>query len=274
VNAYDAITVPDQSSKGTKCPSTMNEFFSQYEAVTPKRIDHVYAFDNIVLVDAVFRMGERDITFAFAFERSPDGKLQYAPCPERTAAYAAVRSWLSDPRAGDEFSPRCPPEVVERATHRVPFGPDPAQAMALLLRGAPIEKPGDLRDTADRVTAAIDGIERAVAAKDMRALQKHMAKKGAEVAEWWRTASAQERAAHAEALTGLEPFFVFDASPLVIAYARQNGDIRMMYFVPAADGRLIWTNSALVTEADGLFKRGPLYESASLPNPFSNYRIN
>jgi hypothetical protein len=92
--------------------------------------------------------------------------------------------------------------------------------------------------------------------------------------EWWSAASTKERAAYDDALEGAEPFFIFDASPLVIAYVRQNRQIQVMHFVPAADGRLVWTNSTLFTEANDLFKRGPLRESAALPSPFSNYRIN
>jgi hypothetical protein len=273
--AYDAITVPEQSSKGKKCPSTMKEFFAQFEGVTPQRIDHVYEFEDLTLVDAVLRMPDRDVTFAFAFERSTDGKLLYAPCAERTPFYAAVRTWLSDPRAGDEFSPRCSPEVVEHATHRVPFSSDPARAGALLLRGAPIDDPGDLRATAAKVTVAVKAIERAAAARDVRALQKQMAEKGGEdMVKSLSQASPKDRAAYADALTGLEPFFVFDASPLVIAYVRQKGAIRTMYFIPGSGGRLIWTNGTLFTETDGLFKRGPLDQSASLPKPFSTYRIN
>jgi hypothetical protein len=273
--AYNTMTVTEQSGAGRKCPQTMKEFFSEFEGFTLQRIEHVYAFDGLVLVDAVLRMPERDFTFAYAFERGPQSNLKFAPCSERTPFYAAVRSWLSDPRVGDEFNPRCPAELIERATHRVPIGSDSAQAGALLLRGASVEDPSDLRATVMRVTAALKAIERAVAAKDMRRLQKHMGTRGAaKVVEWWPTATAEQRAAYADAVTGVEPFFVFDASPLVIAYVRQKGTIQVMYFVPAADGRLIWMNSALITDADGLFKSGPLRESAALPNPFSNYRIN
>jgi hypothetical protein len=273
--AYNAITVAEQSSTGTKCPYRMKEFFSEFENITPQRIDHVYAFDNLVLVDAVLRMPARDFTFAYDFERSGDGKLQYAPCSEQTAFYAAVRSWLNDPRVGDEFNPRCPADVVERATHRVPFGPDPARAGALLLRGAPIAEPGDLRNTAAGVTAALKAIELAAEAKDIRAFQRQIGpREAAKYGEWWPTASAKDRDRHAALYKGLEPFFIFDASPLVIAYVRQNGGIQVMYFVPAADGRLIWVNRFSFTEVDRLFKTGPLRESASAPNPFSNFRIN
>ena len=271
--AYNALTIAEQSGAGTKCPHTMKEFFSRFEDVALQRIDHVYAFDNVVLVDTVLRMSERDVTLAFGFEHTSEGKLEYAPCPDRTPFHAAVRSWLSDPRVGEEFNPQCPSDVVERATHRIPFGADPARPGALLLRGAPVNEPGDLRDTAARVAAALKSIERAVAANDMRGLQKHMAKKGREVAEWWPTATPQERARYSASLTGVEPFFIFDASPLVIGYVRQGGVIQVMYFVSGADGRLIWTNSTLFTHADGLFKRGPLSESAAALNPFSNYRV-
>jgi hypothetical protein len=272
--AYDAITVAEQSSTGTKCPFKMDEFFSQFETVAPQRIEHVYAFDNLVLVDAILRMPGRDVTFAFDFERSADGKLRYAPCTQRSPFYAAVDAWLNDPRVGEEFNPRCPADLVERATHRVPFGSDPARPGALLLRGAPIDAPGDLRATAASLTAALKAIARAVDTKDMRGLQKHMGTRGAaDVAGWWPAASAKERAAYVDAVKGIEPFFIFDASPLVITYVRQNGAIQVMYFVPGADGRLIWTNSALITDGDALFKSGPLRESASLPNPFSNFRI-
>jgi len=75
-----------------------------------------------------------------------------------------------------------------------------------------------------------------------------------------------------DSLTGRELFFVFGVSPLFVAYTRGPRGIEVMYFTPGPGDRLLWTNSARITMADRVFKRG-LAEAASEPEPFASLRI-
>jgi hypothetical protein len=50
----------------------------------------------------------------------------------------------------------------------------------------------------------------------------------------------------------------------------QDNTVQVMYFTVRSDNALLWTNSSHITVSDKIFKRGPLYNAASLPRPFSN----
>jgi len=96
---------------------------------------------------------------------------------------------------------------------------------------------------------------------------------GKRLTDWFASADPSDRRKYVSAVTELQPFFLFDASPLVVVYARSRVGVQVMYFTLDANSELRWTNSSYIVEADKVYKRGPLYSGAMLDEPFSSLAI-
>jgi len=80
-----------------------------------------------------------------------------------------------------------------------------------------------------------------------------------------------------------KPFFLFDASPLVVVMFKgklsydgigePHTDTQTMYFTRNSQGHWVWTNSTYVTAVDKIFRQEPLIKAALLPSPFSRLKI-
>jgi hypothetical protein len=92
--------------------------------------------------------------------------------------------------------------------------------------------------------------------------------------DWFTSAGQKDREGYITAFVDQQPFFVFDESPLVVAYTRtRGGEVHALYFTVAADKRLLWTNSSHITVSDQIFKQGPLFAAAASKQPFSDLVI-
>src|SRR5262249_23668973 len=123
--------------------------------------------------------------------------------------------------------------------------------------------------------AALQGMKRALAADNwINTFGVHLTPEGAErLKEWYRTADQRDKEVYKQYIIEQEPFFIFDASPLIIVYTKTPAHlVQVMYFTPSGS-RLVWANATLVTVADKLFKSGPLFSAAMLNKPFRGLEI-
>ena len=129
---------------------------------------------------------------------------------------------------------------------------------------------------ASQVKSTLEKMKSALASGTIDGFIKFMAPEdGKRLKDWYASASEAERSGYKSATikqTG-QPYFLIDASPLVVAYTKSGAGVQVMYFTVPSSNELLWTNSFNLTVSDKVFKTGPLYDAALLANPFSTLAI-
>lgn len=260
-------------------------FFQQFDVIKLLAVPRAYAFDGLVVFFAKFQSKTQTAFVPFAFAHEDDGSFGFLPYRSEQWTYQLVTNWfiprkLPIPQLpATENPPFCTNADIKRATHRVSLvspSSTPKQAWQpseLLLTGASIDAPGALATLAAKVTSTIGEMKSAVVDQRLDDFIKHLAPEGGKkMKEWFVSADPAERSRYfSTALTEQQPFFFFDASPLVVVYTRSpRGIVQVMYFTFNANNELVWTNSSYMTSSDKIFKQGPLYDAALLEKPFSS----
>lgn len=254
-------------------------FFEQFEVLEFIGVRHAFAFDGLMLFIAELKHKDGQLFAPFLFSFSQDGSLAFLPYRTQALSYLLIKEWFDlSLRAGTARTPTyCSGSIVKRATHRfiVPAINDTAHPHHLILRGAPINQPGILVDATERVLETFKAMKAALSLDvDIDRFSDHMTLEGGNrLKAWFASATLEERAAYKRAIIEQQPFFVFDASPLIIVYTRGPNGIQVMYFTPAKSGGLVWTNSSHVTHVDKLFKSAYFRKAAALEPPFKGSEI-
>ena len=219
---------------------------------------------------------------SFAYEN--DGSFGFLPSRTQQLTYQLVEDWFQTkwgPSATD--SPAyCTDKDIKRATHRISLASSAGAARQvshpsdLFLAGAPLEAPGELASLAAQVKSTIEKLKSALASGGIDNFIKVMARDGGKrLKEWYASANETDRSAYKASTTKQmgQPYFLFDASPLVVVYTRSAAGVQAMYFTLNTSNELLWTNSSSLTGSDKVLKTGPLYDAASLGKPFSSNTI-
>jgi hypothetical protein len=131
-----------------------------------------------------------------------------------------------------------------------------------------------LGDLSVQVKAVLDEMKAALSRGATDEFVRHLDAEGAKrTKQWYDSASVSDREIYKRRLADQRPFFLIDASPLVILYAKMpDNSLQVMYFI-SSHNELLWTNSSHITIADKVFKAGPLAKSALLEKPFSEFAV-
>lgn len=258
-------------------------YFQQFEKIDLVGVTRVYRLDGLVIYLAKLQLDGKPIFSPFAFTYNEEGVAGFLPYNTDLVTDELVEGWLRAKwgPASTANPTYCDGPTVARANHRVALASaaegqkQGSHLSYLLLDGTSFDNPGRLKDSTLQVEEAVGAIDSALAGDRMEeflALLPPVAAKRAR--ETLVSAKGDERERFTAAITEQKPFFMFDASPLFVVYTKApTGLIRVMYFTFNAQHRLVWTNSSLATSADRVFKRGPLFEAASLKVPFASMAI-
>jgi hypothetical protein len=255
-------------------------FFQQFEVLKLLAIPRAYEFDGLVVFFAELQFKEQTGFAPFIFAYEDDGSLGFLPYRTEQLTYTLVEDWFNSTwRAAAHANPTyCAQEDIRRATHRISLGSSsgtsnpPRHPSQLFLVGAPLDKPGALSDVVARAKSAIENLKSALV--NGGDFVKHMTPEGGRrLKEWFASADQNQRSRYQMGITEQRPFFLFDASPLVVVYTTSRLGVQVMYFTLGANRELLWTNSSYITAADRVFKQGPLYNGALLDTPFSSIAL-
>ncbi len=257
--------------------SQMSGFFQAFESDDFVGIRQVFGFGGLMVFFVELQSDERSFVVPFEFSVGDGESLGFLPYGTRDLSYALFSASYNLPLASSDAAAtkHCKLEVVAGATHRIDLPPLDSShpPLSLLLRGASMDTPGELKESATQIKAAMAAIERAHAAGDIAEVAAHMTSKGgAKLKGWWEAATPAERNRYKPEVLE-EPFFFFDASPLMVVYTRGQKGIHVAYFTTSVEGEVLWTNAYYGTVAGSLFKNGALDEAAALDEPFSNVKI-
>jgi len=257
-------------------------FFQQFEVLELVAMPRAYEFDGLAVFFAKIRFKQQTFFAPFIFASEDDGSFGFLPYRTDTVTYQLVDDWFNSMwgPAATANPAYCTGEDIKRATHRVSPVPSSGTAnwagprSSLFLVGASLDTPGRLTTLVSRVTATIKDLKSALAGRGIDDFAERLTPEGARrVKEWFATADQTERRRYQAAITEQQPFFLFDASPLVVVYTKSPVVVQVMYFTFKAGNRLLWTNSSYITVADRVFKRGPLYDAAAPDQPFSSIAL-
>jgi hypothetical protein len=234
-----------------------------------------YELDGLTVFFARIAGTGREFFAAFVFAAHADGGWRFLPSQPDRPAFVLLRGWFdaSWGPAHADIPTYCGSDLVARATHTASLGGWPG---TLWLRGAAID--GAATDpAATGARAAVEQLKQAGAAgaDGVSNLSARMTPQGgARFSRWLAAATPGDRAAYTGQFAALRPFFVFDASPLLVVYARTAaGRIEVLYFTRSEQGDLLWANASQMSSVDRAFKRDPLYAAANAETPFGPLAI-
>ena len=275
-----ALSDPGRGRDPERFDQQAEAFFGQFKTVELIGVKRAFAFDGFVLFFGELRYKERTLFAPFVFAYGEDGSLGFLPYRTEELTYVLMKDWFNALRTS-EPSPLCGDSGAKSATHRVALSPEldvreQGQSPShLMLTGAPIDKPGPLSDLVERVSSTVGEMKSQLSAGDFKEFAKHLTPEGGgRLTEWYTVAPESEQERYRGFVIDQQPFFLFDASPLVVVYTRTpEGMVQVMYFTSNHNGELLWTNSSHVTVADRIFKKGPLYNASLQEKPFSGIAV-
>lgn len=279
-----SLSVVEMESDAKKIDDQAAAFIAQFKVVELVSVDRCHEFDDLIVLSAQFRVRERLRGAPFVFRREKNKGLKFLPNRSKTFSYVLFDEWFSalGPGSGNAQAPGATEEEVARITHRMPTllgrvaNLSETRPSFICLSGAPVAGQKRNARLAGRVETAAKKVERlrASARSDGRTnLTQQMSERGAKALnQWLDTATPEERQNYFSALQEQEPFFIFDAAPISVVYVKAPsapGGIAVLYFQTGANNELLWVNSSYLSPVDGIFKSGPLFDSAASDRPFS-----
>jgi hypothetical protein len=277
------LSDPAQGRDPARFDKQAAAFFEQFSTLEMTAVPLEYEFDGLALFFAKFRFRGKTFYAPLAFAYGSDGTPGFLPYRTEQLTYFLVRDWFDAPWGPNstDAPSYCTDEEVKRATFRVALADPPAgtpkQAWGpsyLLFSGASLDAPGQSAGLTARIKSTSAQLNASLAGRP-EDLIKHMTPEGGNrLKEWLASAEESERRQYMSAVMDRHPFFVIDASPLLVVYTRSSaGAVNVMYFTTAADNTLLWTNSSHITLSDKVFKHGLMYDSALSDKPFANSAI-
>jgi hypothetical protein len=256
--------------------------FQQFQSLEMAAVPLAYEFDGLVVFYPKFRFQGQTISAPLAFARGQDGNFSFLPYRTKRLTFDLVEGWFHAPWGpGKTDHPTyCFDDDVRRATYRVPLvssSDDPRaswQPSYLLLRGAPMDTRGGLSDRAGQVKAVLEEMKALLAKGAIDEFLLHMDADGAKrTKQWYDSATDADREIYKRRLAEQKPFFLFDASPLVVVYAKMpDNDLQVMYFINSRNN-LLWTNANHITIVDTVFKAESMPKAAVKEKPFSEFAV-
>jgi hypothetical protein len=256
-------------------------FFQQFATIQLVAVPRAYEFDGLVAFYAKIRNSSPEESgFApFVFALQDDGSFGFLPYRTEKVTYQLLDDWFQDPwgPAKTEHPVYCSDDEIKHATHSVRLGSSSGSShpSRLFLTGAPLDTGGDLAKIAAQIKTTMEEMKAALAVRKLDDFAQHLLPEdGKRLKEWFASAKPAEIAGYSAAFAKQQPFFFFDAAPLFVVFTKTSPkSVEVMYFTLGPRNSLLWTNSSYITIADGVFKQGPLDQSALLDQPFSNIAI-
>jgi hypothetical protein len=276
------LSDPDLGREAKQFEQQSTALFQQFQVLEIVAVPLAYEFDGLVVFYPKFRMQGQTVSASLAFAHRQDGTFGYLPYRTKMPTFELVEDWFHAPWGPDktDHPSYCLDEDVRRATHRVPLvstsdGTDVSwHQSSLMLRGAPMDARGALADLAEQVKAVLEEMKASLSRGTIDEFLRHLDADGAKrTAQWYDSANDSDREIYRRRFVEQQPFFLFDAYPLDLVYAKTpDKALQVMYFVSSRND-LLWTNSIHITIADKVFKAGPLARAALLEKPFSEFAV-
>jgi hypothetical protein len=275
------LTDPTQGKDTKNFDEQSGAFFQQFDVIKLVGVPRAYDFDGLVVFFGKFQSGEQAAFVPLSFAHEEDGSLGFLPSRTQQLTYQLVEDWFQTkwgPSATDNPT-YCTDKDIKRATHRISLATSAgatkqvSHPSSLFLVGASHDAPGELVNLAAQVKSTIEKLQSALVSGGIDGFIKLMTPEGAKrLKEWYAAADETDRSRYKASTTKQlgQPYFLFDASPLVVVYTRSAVGVQVMYFTFSARNELLWTNTSALTVSDKVFKSGPLYNAASLGKPFSS----
>jgi hypothetical protein len=277
------LSDPTQSLDTKSFDEQATAYFQQLAVVESIEVPRAYVFDGLVVFFAKLRFNGQTFFAPFVFAYGNDGSLGFLPSRTERVTFLLVEDWFNSkwgPAATDNPA-YCTDTEIKSANYHGALVPSPAnvtndwQSSELRLIGVPLDTAGEPGNLAGRVKSKFEELRSSLNSKSIDDFLKHLTPEGGNrLKEWFASANEAERNQYKKEIVDQRPFFLFDASPLVVVYTKSPSNVvQVMYFTISANNGLLWTNSSRITVTDQVFKKGSLHDAALLEKPFSNLLI-
>ena len=267
---------------------TAEVIFQQFDSLELLSVPALYEFDDLAVFVAKVRDGKNTSFLPFAFAHEPDDSFGFLPNRSgNKITYDLVQDWLvvnwKIVLAADTRAAYCAGENVKPETHAIQLIPVSGHKVwrpsELFLSGVFFDHPDGHAAIIAQISSTIKKMQAAIASGSTNELVEHMTPAGGRRLKQALASSDKTGRRRLEAaITERKPFFLFDASPLLVVIFRgklsydgigePNADIQTMYFTPDSKGRWLWTNAASITDVDKIFRQGPLVKGCSSRQTF------
>jgi hypothetical protein len=268
------LSDPSASADPKRFDEQAGAFFQQFDALEMVAVPRAYTFDGLAVFFGRFRSPQHMLFVPLVFAHENDGSFGFLPLRADKPTYHVVNDWFNAPwgPAASNKPTYCSDAEVKRAADRMNLAASAGTPSQLLFAGSPLEKTAEQSGLAARVKSTVDEMRAALSADKIDDFVKHMTPEGGgRLKQWFTTADEADRNRYKNSFLPQQPFYFLDLSPLIVVYTKlQDDTVQVMYFTVRNDNALLWTNASHITVSDKIFKRGPLYNAASLPRPFSN----
>jgi len=267
------LTDPAQAGNTTEFDRRSSGYFQQFQSIQLLSVPRAYEFDGLVVFFGKFQSSSQTAFIPLVFAHEGDNTFRFLPSRTSATTFTLVNDWFAPSGlAAVDVPAYCSDSDVKRATHRVSLVSSRWRQSSLLLSGATVNAKETQSAIGTQVQSTIGRMKAAFKGSDFDGVFNYMTPEGAgSLKRWLSTATATERDRYKTAFIEQQPFFVFDASPLLVVYTRmRTGEIRVLYFKVTPDKDLLWGNSSyLAGLVDRVYERGPLLAAANSARPFS-----
>ncbi|MCH8055220.1 MAG: hypothetical protein IH857_03580 [Deltaproteobacteria bacterium] len=262
-------------------------FFRQFEGLQLGDVWGYYRSGDLLVFLLQLHFGPKPFFVKFSFAREGNGNFGFLPYRSRSLTSEFLVDWFES-----EWGPQktqspvyCTPSLLERMTHKVLLDKhldsrlghydshplDPPAELLLIGRNFTDKEIKDQPYAAlrDKFSALKDALKAGRMDEYFDGFTEHGRKK---VKTWFLGAPEEERRGYIERILSLEPFYVFNAEPVFIVYARtRSSAIRVLYFVPDKKGQFRWANAYYLTIFDSIFRKST--KAAGEEKPFDSWKI-
>ena len=249
-------------------------YFQQFGFLTLGNVHSHYRFADYTVFFLQLGLKEKASVASFSFAKDATGKYGFLPYGGRSITLSFLNQWLNSGwgPAKTKSPVYCGPTEIERATHKVALESAAESASELLLRGKRLT---DKNVQHAKLLKTIAALNKALDVNNMADYFKHFTPQGADkVSRWYANATTEDQNKYTESLLDQKPFFVFEADPLYIVYARTaNSGVQALYFVQDQHGVFRWANAAYGSVVDSIFKSPRFISAASQAKPFNAWKI-
>lgn len=204
--------------------------FEQFAALSLLGAPKLYEFDDLAVFVTRIESGKRVSVLPFVFVHEPDGSFGFLPNKSRNrSVYDLVENWIAvnsqSLASGDLNRDYCSDAAVNQATHRVSLiaaaGKKPWHPSELFLAGASFDAPGGRAALVAQIKSTIQEMQSAMAAGNINEFVTFMTPEAGKKLEQtlWSTNEMGRQRVKAT-ITERKPFFLFDASPLVVVMCK------------------------------------------------------
>ena len=254
-------------------------YFSQLELIQIDDVKSYLKFDNLVVFFVQFSYKDKFYFASFSFMYDEYGNLGFLPYRSESLASDLAEDWFqSDWGPAQSQSPSyCEPLLLKEMTHNIVLeeGNHSDSVAILQLMGSNLADTNKIKEPYSGLLDQIKYMKEALASGQMEEYFNGFTEDAKKQNRDWFLAEKEERlrAQYIENFLTQEPFYVFNADPILVVYFRtKSSSVKVLYFMRQEEYRFKLVEESIGSPFDQIFKGKRFVEAAKQEKPFDSWR--